>query len=382
MQAVADDVVPPDRPGCWTHALMDLGATARAGRDARAATSARAQPWCRYAASAERPSRRGGAVREPPPRSRPPSRWLRGRIVERLRDAPNGELGRARRARSASTTRRAVDAAARGLERDGVLDLGSRTRVRACPPAPGSRHDRPVGYASPRDARHRPFHARPPPPARCPPTTRPSSRWTCAACAARWAAQAALPRDLRRGDDRHGSAGPGARRARGPAHGARRDRGRGRRPGARRGPRTGGGPARSSSCAARATTAATATWPPAAWRWPGRSSSRSWRPTRARPGRGRSRNWDRIARDAGIAKVHLPVARDVAMFGKASSKAAVIVDALLGTGVRGVLREPIRTAVEVIVRAGREASRSWPSTRRPPSTSRAASRRTRRSGPT
>ena len=64
-----------------------------------------------------------------------------------------------------------------------------------------------------------------------------------------------------------------------------------------------------------------------------------------------ARNWDRIARDAGITKVHLPVARDVAMFEHGIETASVIVDALLGTGVRGVLREPIRSAVEVIVRA-------------------------------
>ncbi len=64
-----------------------------------------------------------------------------------------------------------------------------------------------------------------------------------------------------------------------------------------------------------------------------------------------ARNWDRIARDAGITKVHLPVARDVAMFEHGIETAAVIVDALLGTGVRGALRDPIRTAVDVIVRA-------------------------------
>ena len=64
-----------------------------------------------------------------------------------------------------------------------------------------------------------------------------------------------------------------------------------------------------------------------------------------------SRNWDRIARDAGITKVHLSVARDVVMFGQGIDKAAVVVDALLGTGVRGALREPIRSAVEVIGRA-------------------------------
>jgi NAD(P)H-hydrate epimerase len=75
--------------------------------------------------------------------------------------------------------------------------------------------------------------------------------------------------------------------------------------------------------------------------------------TEARPsGLTSARNWDRIARDTGITKIHAPVARDVAVFGQGIEKAAVIVDALLGTGVKGPLREPIRTAVEVINRAG------------------------------
>jgi len=60
------------------------------------------------------------------------------------------------------------------------------------------------------------------------------------------------------------------------------------------------------------------------------------------------KNWDRIARDTGIAKVHLPVPRDVGIFGKDIAKAAVVVDALLGTGVSGALRQPIRAAVELI----------------------------------
>jgi ADP-dependent NAD(P)H-hydrate dehydratase / NAD(P)H-hydrate epimerase len=64
-----------------------------------------------------------------------------------------------------------------------------------------------------------------------------------------------------------------------------------------------------------------------------------------------AKNWDRIANDRGIAKVHAPVARDVGVFGQGIDKAAVIVDSLLGTGVRGPLRDPIRTAVEVIDRA-------------------------------
>lgn len=72
----------------------------------------------------------------------------------------------------------------------------------------------------------------------------------------------------------------------------------------------------------------------------------------ARPrGAAAARNWDRVARDTGIDKVHAPVARDVAVFGQGIERAAVIVDALLGTGVRGPLREPIRAAVELIERA-------------------------------
>jgi NAD(P)H-hydrate epimerase len=72
----------------------------------------------------------------------------------------------------------------------------------------------------------------------------------------------------------------------------------------------------------------------------------------ARPaGATSARNWDRIARDEGIAKVHVPVARDMAVFGQGIEKASVIVDALLGTGVRGPLREPIRSAVEIINKA-------------------------------
>ena len=74
--------------------------------------------------------------------------------------------------------------------------------------------------------------------------------------------------------------------------------------------------------------------------------------TEARPrGAAASRNWDRIARDTGISKVHAPVARDVALFGHGIERAAVIVDALLGTGVRGPLRDPIRSAVELIEHA-------------------------------
>ena len=39
------------------------------------------------------------------------------------------------------------------------------------------------------------------------------------------------------------------------------------------------------------------------------------------------------------------------ILGQGVERAAVVIDALLGTGVRGLLREPIRTAVELCHRA-------------------------------
>jgi ADP-dependent NAD(P)H-hydrate dehydratase / NAD(P)H-hydrate epimerase len=67
-----------------------------------------------------------------------------------------------------------------------------------------------------------------------------------------------------------------------------------------------------------------------------------------------ARNWDRLEGDHRVTRVHASVARDVAILGQGIEKASVVVDALLGTGVRGTLREPIRSAVEAIRRA-REA---------------------------
>jgi NAD(P)H-hydrate epimerase len=68
-----------------------------------------------------------------------------------------------------------------------------------------------------------------------------------------------------------------------------------------------------------------------------------------------ARNWDRIVRDERIAIVRTPTPRDLALLGRDIDKASVVVDALLGTGVRGPLREPIRSAVELVNEAGRES---------------------------
>jgi A/G-specific adenine glycosylase len=94
LQRIADDAVPAGLAGPWTHALMDIGATLCRPRrpDCEPCPARR---WCRYAMSppgvvaAETADRRTADA--PPPPFRSTSRWLRGRIVERLRDTPDGE---------------------------------------------------------------------------------------------------------------------------------------------------------------------------------------------------------------------------------------------------------------------------------------------------
>jgi NAD(P)H-hydrate epimerase len=64
-------------------------------------------------------------------------------------------------------------------------------------------------------------------------------------------------------------------------------------------------------------------------------------------------NWDRLDGDRHVTRFHAESARDVVLVGQGIERASVVVDALLGSGVQGSLREPIRTAVEVIGRARR-----------------------------
>ena len=64
-----------------------------------------------------------------------------------------------------------------------------------------------------------------------------------------------------------------------------------------------------------------------------------------------ARNWERLAGRDGIVRLHCPTARDVHTLMAGTERAAVIVDALLGTGHSGALREPIRTAVGLVSQA-------------------------------
>ncbi len=64
-----------------------------------------------------------------------------------------------------------------------------------------------------------------------------------------------------------------------------------------------------------------------------------------------ARNWDLLEEEAQVERIHAGSARDVRMVGHGIERASLVIDALLGTGVRGALRDPVRAAVELINRA-------------------------------
>jgi A/G-specific adenine glycosylase len=123
LQRLADSAVPVDRAADWTHAVMDVGAlVCRPARPACDACPAR--PWCRYAATSAHVSARAAPDRRP--RAEPPfpttSRWLRGRILDRLRAAPDAawvELDGPVGIHDAD----AVTIAARSLASEGLIEL-------------------------------------------------------------------------------------------------------------------------------------------------------------------------------------------------------------------------------------------------------------------
>jgi hypothetical protein len=134
VQTAADALVDPSRPGDWTHALMDLGATVcRPGRPACDVCPIRA--WCTFPgparvaapAPAAGPARApGGPARPPGPRRAVPfaatTRWLRGRIVERLCSEPPG-TGVAFHGPLGLLPPEAVSAALASLVADGLVEL-------------------------------------------------------------------------------------------------------------------------------------------------------------------------------------------------------------------------------------------------------------------
>ena len=64
-----------------------------------------------------------------------------------------------------------------------------------------------------------------------------------------------------------------------------------------------------------------------------------------------ARNWDRLDNEPKVTRSLAGNPRDLAMLGSNVDKASIIIDALLGTGVRGALRDPIRSAVAIALKA-------------------------------
>jgi A/G-specific adenine glycosylase len=131
LQATADALVPAERPADWTAALMDIGSSlCRPRRPACNACPLAGE--CRYfakreSAAAAAPTPR--TAREAPAAYESTTRWLRGRIVERLRGLPDGEwttIG----APLGEHDGAAIEAAMVDLEREGLLERDEAGRVR------------------------------------------------------------------------------------------------------------------------------------------------------------------------------------------------------------------------------------------------------------
>lgn len=126
LQAEADALVDGSDPAAWTHASMDLGATiCRARRPLCSECPVRL--WCASAGRVEAPERRVGAAAGVP--FEQTTRWLRGRIIERLRDLDEDcwlQLPEAIGSHGATRIGEAVV----GLERDGLVERRDDGAVR------------------------------------------------------------------------------------------------------------------------------------------------------------------------------------------------------------------------------------------------------------
>ena len=62
-------------------------------------------------------------------------------------------------------------------------------------------------------------------------------------------------------------------------------------------------------------------------------------------------NWDRLDGLAGVQRMHAAAAHDVRLLVNGLERATLVIDGLIGTGVRGQLRSPISEAVELCLSA-------------------------------
>jgi A/G-specific adenine glycosylase len=87
-QELADGFVPEGAAATWTHALMDVGAAFCRPREPRCGPCP-LRAHCRFAATDATVAPPKPRRNRPAPRFESTNRWLRGRILDRLRDAPD-----------------------------------------------------------------------------------------------------------------------------------------------------------------------------------------------------------------------------------------------------------------------------------------------------
>jgi hydroxyethylthiazole kinase-like uncharacterized protein yjeF len=63
------------------------------------------------------------------------------------------------------------------------------------------------------------------------------------------------------------------------------------------------------------------------------------------------RNWDRLDREPRVTRIHAASVADLRVLARDVDKASIVIDALLGSGGIGELRDPIRSAVELVLKA-------------------------------
>ena len=117
LQAQADALVETADPATWTHASMELGATVCVSRDPRCASCPVAD-WCASAGRVPTPPRRAGSAG---PAFELTTRWLRGRIIERLR-ALEADAWTQLPASIGTHGPADVEAAVGALQREGMLE--------------------------------------------------------------------------------------------------------------------------------------------------------------------------------------------------------------------------------------------------------------------
>ncbi len=129
LQAGADALVAADDPRRWVHAVMDL-ATGTCTRRSPACARCPVARWCRSRGTAgDASSTRSSRPRSPESRFESTNRWLRGRVVVRLREAGAGhwiDFGEPIGDHPVEAVHRAL----LGLAEDGFLELdGGRARL-------------------------------------------------------------------------------------------------------------------------------------------------------------------------------------------------------------------------------------------------------------